>query len=152
MRSSAAVDYKKYAELLEENRTIKEQLRVAQSSVSFKDTGWGNVRVADNPQLIELFEKAGSDRDKLMAFLTGNFITCWARRMDSKYTDLVFVGFDVWEKGHFLVEASPDGNGNQTYIRGRGIPAYIFKDLHLNFAQLRDIWPEMPLKQTTDAV
>jgi hypothetical protein len=48
VRSSEAVDYKRYAELLQENKILKEKLEAAQSAAATRDyrnTRWGNVRV-----------------------------------------------------------------------------------------------------------
>jgi hypothetical protein len=152
VRSNAAVDYKRYADLLEENRALKEQLKVAGTASAFKHTAWGNVRVASNPPLIRLFEESGPDHDKFMAFLAGHYLTCWGRQMNREYPDLVFVGTDVWSTSYVSLEPSPDGSGTETYIRNRNrnVHGAAFRDLHLNFALLQNIWPDMRLKQTTD--
>jgi hypothetical protein len=46
----------------------------------FTLTEYGNVRAADNPAVIDLFKNYGPKSNKLLAFLIGERISCWARR------------------------------------------------------------------------
>jgi hypothetical protein len=65
----------------------------------FTLTRWGNVRVADNPAAILLFQEYGSDRNKFLALLMRSYITCWARRTVAGAGDLVEVPGSIWNSG-----------------------------------------------------
>ena len=79
----------------------------------------GGFGVADNSAAIRLFEKHGSDRDKLLSLLTQNIIVCWARGRTGG--DLVFVPGQVWNTGakFQFVPMSENGSINQTYLYTR---------------------------------
>ena len=119
--------------------------------------GYPNVRVADNPQVLDLFQSRGPERDKLLSFLTNGFISCWARRSTGTSNDLVPVPGKVWNDGWFfdLETKRQDNEGviNQTLIRENDANRYPkFNDLYLNFTQMRNVWPTIELTQAKDEI
>jgi hypothetical protein len=118
----------------------------------FALTQWGNVRVADNPAALALFREYDPARNKFIALLTQNQIGCWARRLVGP-PDLVFVPGTVWnEMGVLDFQSKNDtpGSINQTYIRKP--KQTLFYDVHLNFAQMKRIWPTIVLREATEDV
>jgi hypothetical protein len=114
---------------------------------------WGNARVADNPTALSLFREYGPERNKFLAFLTQNYIDCWARRMVGR-TDLVVVPGSVWNSGGHLMFAPKQGESggiNQTYIRD-GERRDIFHDVHLNLAQMKRVWPNIELTEAREDI
>jgi hypothetical protein len=114
-------------------------------------TGWGNVRVADNPQVLDLFQSRGPERNKFLSLLTQEWISCWARRMTGS-SDLVKVPSSVWNEGcnfDFDPKRADDQRTiNQTFIRDHA-KRPMFYDLYLNFTEMKRIWPMIELTQTT---
>jgi hypothetical protein len=124
-------------------------------ATSYIATGWGNVRVADNPAAIALFTDYGPDRNKFLALLTQNNISCWARRMTGR-SDLVAVGANIWNgSGYFRFEPKNENNPgaiHQTYIHDDFSKRDIFFDLYLNLAQMKLAWPTIKLQEATEEV
>lgn len=153
VRSSDAVDYKRYAALLEENNALKKELEAAQSSTAASDfalTQWGNLRVADNPEVVYLFQKHGPDRNKFLALLVQSYINCWARDFPET-SDLRAVSPYTWNSSYFdFVSKSDSQSGrNETYICGNNSKERELRDIYLNYTQMKRIWPTMDLKAET---
>jgi hypothetical protein len=119
-------------------------------------TGWGNVRVADNPNALELFLVRGAERDKLLSLLTDGVISCWARRMTPDQSDLKKVAGSVWNDAGTVFDFDPkrpddERTINQTYIRDHANRPR-FYDLYLNYTQMRRVWRTIVLTQTKGEV
>jgi hypothetical protein len=121
----------------------------------FTLTEWGNVRVADNPAVVNLFKDSGPERNKFLALLTGERLSCWARRMTPASSDLVKVPGSVWNAGsnfNFEPKRQDDPRTiNQTFIRDHASRP-LFYDLYLNFTEMRRIWPTIELTEATEEV
>jgi hypothetical protein len=119
----------------------------------FSLTQWGNVRVADNPAALDLFDKHGTARNKFLSLLNEDLISCWARPMTAGQSDLVRVIGQIWKSGyfHFAPKSESDPRAiNQTYLRDRRTNNAIFYDLYLNITEMRRIWPTIELMQATE--
>jgi hypothetical protein len=105
-----------------------------------------NVRVADNPAVIQLFS---SDRTKLLALLHEEAIYAWARNMTGS-KDLVRITRSHWGKLQFSFapKTSDPRSINQTFLRTKS-PAFqisAFYDLCLNSVQLLRAFPSLQLQ------
>jgi hypothetical protein len=99
---------------------------------------YANVRVADSPSVIELFES--SERTKLLGLFGSGRLTTWARPSAGIRGDLFEVQGRVWSTHEFRFapkQADDDGTINQTYLIPRHGGASSNYDICLNFAQLR---------------
>jgi hypothetical protein len=109
-----------------------------------------NVRVADAPVVIQLFD--GSERAKLIALLAGNVLRSWARvSADHTPSDLVQIDGLIWNTHRFLfIPKAKDGEGtiNQTYLRPKGGHNSSHYDICLNYAQLKRVWPNLSMYRT----
>jgi hypothetical protein len=129
-------------------RIEREKRAVAEGEIErlndFSLTAWGNVRVADNPQVLDLFQSRGPERNKFLSLLTKEYISCWARRMTAGESDLVKVPGSVWNAGcnfNFDPKRQEDQRTiNQTFIKDYANRP-IFYDLYLNLTEMKRIWP-----------
>jgi hypothetical protein len=105
-----------------------------------------NVRVADSPAVIELFD--GSDRAKLLALLSAGKISSWARLSSRKRRDLIKLDGKIWTSHTFLF-FSKDGEGriNQTFLQAKGYSSNY--DVCMNYAQLKREWPDLSIHRVT---
>ena len=105
-----------------------------------------NVRVADSPAVIELFD--GSDRAKLLALLSAGKISSWARLSNRKPRDLIKLDGKIWTSHTFLFFAK-DGEGriNQTFLQAMGYSSHY--DVCMNYAQLKRVWPDLRIHRVT---
>jgi hypothetical protein len=141
-------------------RIERERRNEAESALAlandFTLTDWGNVRVADNPEVVALFNENGPERNKFLAFLTREHISCWARRMAPGYSDLVKVPGSVWNMEWFFDFAPkrPDDQRsiNQTFIRDNKNNNAMFYDLYVNHTEMKRVWPTIELTQARDEV
>ncbi|TWB01778.1 hypothetical protein [Bradyrhizobium stylosanthis] len=112
-----------------------------------------NVRVADCPAALELFDHP--EQDKLLPLLEAEKLIAWARPMKpiSDHPALIKVQGAVW-RDHVL-EFFPRGDGpgriNQTFIRTRPSKDSIFYDVFLNAHQLRQVWPNIDFSSKQQA-
>jgi len=110
---------------------------------------YANVRVADSPEIIELFN--GPERTKLIGLLEAGRLTTWARVSASVGCDLVLVEGDIWHTHSFRFMPRTDrdsGTINQTYLRPRGGHNSTHHDVCLNFAQLKRAWPGLQIRRS----
>jgi hypothetical protein len=147
-------------------RIEREARLIAENRLQVNDSihdPWGNLRVADNPEVVRLFLECGPERNKLLALLVQNRIRCWGRRMVGRSdlvmvgrSDLVFVPGSVWNSSSYLRFQARNENDrggiNQTYIRDDNSKRDIFYDVHLNLAQMRRVWPDIQLQEATEDV
>ena len=101
-----------------------------------------DIRVADAPTVIDLFE--GKERDKLIPLLEAEKITAWARPMGAVgEPPPVRVDGKLWRNHHilFLPKNSGQFDLNQTYLKTNARQETIYYDIHLNKAQITKVWP-----------
>jgi hypothetical protein len=108
-----------------------------------------DVRVADAPNVIKLFE--GTDADKLIPLLEAEKISAWARPMGPGEPPPIRVPGTVWRTHKFVFFPKGEGPGrrNQTFIQTRSDNVTLYFDLRLNRTQLRRVWPEFEAGQNT---
>jgi hypothetical protein len=108
-----------------------------------------NVRVADSPTVIELFE--GAERAKLIALLMGEKLLSWARISASTSHDFVLLKGNVWGMSSMRVDPKlphDPGTINQSYIRPGHTQNAEFYDVCMNYTQLKRAWPSLPIRRT----
>jgi hypothetical protein len=111
--------------------------------------GYPNVRLADSPAAMALFD--GLERAKIIALLTQEKLSSWARVSASQSHDFVLLGGGVWTMSTFRCDPkNPDDRGtiNQTYLRQRQTLNAAFYDVCMNFAQLKRAWPSLEIRRT----
>jgi hypothetical protein len=139
---------------IERKKRLEAESELARAN-DFSLTEWGNVRVADNPAVIDLFKSYGPDRNKFLALLTGERISCWARRMAGS-PDLVKVPGSVWNEGwsfDFDPKRQDDQRTiNQTFIRDGKNHNARFYDVYVNFTEMKRVWPSIELIQATQDI
>ncbi|HUZ30837.1 MAG TPA: hypothetical protein VMV19_01830 [Xanthobacteraceae bacterium] len=110
---------------------------------------YANVRVADSPAVIELFE--GRERTKLIGLLNSNKLTTWVRPSNGIGRDLETAEGKIWGSHTFQFMSKRDddsGTINQTYLRPRFNPNSSHYDICLNYAQLKRAWPDLQINRT----
>jgi hypothetical protein len=108
-----------------------------------------NVRVADSPTVIDLFN--GNERTKLVALLAAGKISTWARRGVGVANDLVKRDGAIWDSHSFAFHPKGDGTGmiNQTFLRSNNpIETSGYYDVCLNYVQLRRVWSALAISLT----
>jgi hypothetical protein len=112
--------------------------------------GFANVRVADAPDVIDLFN--GRERTKLVGLLETGKLTTWARLSASIGSDLTRIDGSIWNTHsfRFIPNADQDDPGtiNQTYLRSKGGHNSSHYDVCLNFAQLKRAWPHLQIRRS----
>jgi len=108
-----------------------------------------NVRVADSSAIIDLFD--GSERTKLIALLSTERITTWARFGVGTSNDLIKREGKIWNSHSF--HFNPKGEGaprtiNQTFLRDKNPIGSSYYDICLNYVQLRRVWPTLQITRT----
>ncbi len=101
-----------------------------------------DLRVADNPRVIDLFE--GDQRDKLFPLLEAEKLTAWARPMKSGELPLTRLPGNIW-KSHFLLSLPKERQWDraQSFIKTQARQETIWYDLHLNQQQVERVWPDL---------
>ena len=111
--------------------------------------GYPNVRLADSPAVMALFD--GPERAKIIALLTEEKLSSWARESATVAHDFVLLKGGVWVMSAFRCDpktpADP-GSINQTYLRRRHTQNSAFYDVCMNFAQLKRAWPALEIRRT----
>jgi hypothetical protein len=101
-----------------------------------------DVRVADEPLVLALFEN--SERDKLLPLLEAGKIDAWAR---SGYDSPPLTKIPSVEWRTYFLAFLPQrqaGTINQTFFRIKARPTEsTYFDIHLNRAQLTQVWPRL---------
>ncbi len=117
-------------------------------SVSNHREAYPNVRVADSAAVIDLLN--GSERAKLVALLAAEKISTWARRGTGVANDLTKRDGEIWDSHSFQFYPKGDGVGtiNQTFLRAKNPLGNGYYDVCLNYAQLRRVWPTLPIRRT----
>jgi hypothetical protein len=111
--------------------------------------GYPNVRLADSPAAIALFES--SERTKVIALLAEEKLSSWARVMANTAHDFVRLKGSVWTGAALqFIPKSPNDTGhiNQTYLRQRPDTSATFYDICMNFAQLKRAWPSLDIRRS----
>jgi hypothetical protein len=104
-----------------------------------------NVRVADSPAVIELFE--GSARAKLLGLLAAGKIASWARASSGKSRDLIKLEGVMWSTHSFaFLPKDGDGRINQTFLQYRDYSSHY--DVCMNYAQLKRVWPDLLIQRS----
>jgi hypothetical protein len=104
-----------------------------------------DLRVADSPLAIELFE--GAERDKLLPLLEAEKLGAWARPMRGEKPGRdaapVILKGDVW-RTHYLQFFPKEGQWEraQTFLKTKARHETSYYDVLLNRAQIERIWPE----------
>jgi hypothetical protein len=100
-----------------------------------------DLRVADEPSVIALFE--GRARDKLFPLLEIEKIASWGRPKGPGDLPLTKISGLVW-KTHQLFHWPKSGEGtqNQTYLKTKTRQDTTYYDVHLNRTQIGRIWPD----------
>jgi hypothetical protein len=110
-----------------------------------------NVRVADSPATLELFN--GPERPKLISLLNAEKIFAWAAISSSVSVDLVKLEGKIWNTHSFRFDPKRgDGAINQTFLRPRGTINSTHYDVFFNYAQLKRVWPDLSIRRTTGRV
>jgi hypothetical protein len=106
-----------------------------------------DVRVADNPSVIDLFQ--GNERDKLFPLLEAEKLAAWARPdkgpapgVEASLTKLVG---STWKSHYFVFYPRVPGQfeRNQTFVKGKGPLETSYYDVHLNQKQVERAWLEL---------
>jgi hypothetical protein len=108
-----------------------------------------NVRLADSPAAIALFEN--SERAKLIALLAEEKLSSWARIMANTAHDFTRLKGSVWAAAALqFIPKSPNDTGhiNQTYLRQRPDTNAAFYDICMNYAQLKRAWPSLNIRRS----
>jgi hypothetical protein len=107
-----------------------------------------NVRVADTPAVIELFE--GRERSKLVGLLASEKLTAWARISASISSDLLPLEGKIWSTHSFRFHPknADEGSINQTFLRIQGTYNSTHYDVCLNYAQLKRAWPHLRIHRS----
>jgi hypothetical protein len=111
--------------------------------------GYPNVRLADSPAVLALFD--GVERAKIIALLTQEKISSWARVSASVSHDFVLLAGSVWAQSAFRCDPknpADAGSINQTYLRQRNTTNAAFYDVCMNFFQLKRAWPSLEIRRT----
>jgi hypothetical protein len=106
-----------------------------------------NLRVADSPSVIDLFE--GNERDRLFPLLEGDQLTAWARPMrgeaPGKEAAPVRLKGDIWKTHYFLFTPRTPGqfDRNQTFVKEKIGQISHYFDVFLNSRQIKRVWPDL---------
>lgn len=106
-----------------------------------------DLRVADNPSVIELFD--GNEKDKLFPLLEANKLTAWARPMrgeaPGKEAAPVILKGDIWKTHYFDFHARVPGqfDRNQIFIKTKTRNDTRYYDVFVNRYQIKLIWPDL---------
>jgi hypothetical protein len=104
-----------------------------------------DARVADYASIVQLFE--GRERDKLLPLLAAGKLASWGRSMRDQHPQLVAIRPDEW-RGHHLhfIPGQAGTTINQTFFKTRIRQETTYYDIHLNWAQLKRIWPDLDIE------
>jgi hypothetical protein len=102
-----------------------------------------NVRIADSPAIIALFE--GTAADKLLPLLEAEKLSSWARPMGSGQPPLAMLPVEIWKCHHLEFCPKNDEHRwqNQTFIQTNARSETIYYDAHLNERQIEQVWPDL---------
>jgi hypothetical protein len=103
-----------------------------------------DIRVADTPPIIALFE--GKQRDKLIPLLEAEKITAWGRPMGGRgEPPPIRLDGKLWRTHHllFLPKTVGQFDINQTYLKTNTRQETTYYDVHLNKSQIIKVWPEL---------
>jgi hypothetical protein len=108
-----------------------------------------DVRVADNPDIIALFN--GAERNKLMGLLDADWIWTWARPLhpsDGISTDFIRIQGTDWHRYRIDFEKKTDDprSVNHTYLRSKRGNTAVFYDLCFNSVHLKRVWSLLPFE------
>jgi hypothetical protein len=132
----------------ERRRTIETEERLL-AVIAYGEKGYPNLRVADCPQIVDLFIHTDT---KLFALLSSGDLTSWARSNIGKSRKLVKLNGAVWDMHEFkfIAKGLRVRKDNQTFLKGdardtmNGIPiATAYYDVCLNVAQIKQFWPKL---------
>jgi hypothetical protein len=111
------------------------------------DEIYANVRVADNPELVELFINPSIEHNKLIALLREDKIRSWAKRGSTDNAELRKLDGSIWQHENltFLPIGSP-GTINQTFLKENlnrpwVSPSHSHYEVWLNYAELKKVLP-----------
>jgi hypothetical protein len=98
-----------------------------------------NLRIADSPTAIALFET--TERDKLLPLLEADRVSAWARPM-SGHPPLTKLPGKLW-KSHYLMilPKTSEDRIAQTFLKTKTRHESDYFDVHLNQTQVERIWP-----------
>jgi hypothetical protein len=115
--------------------------------IAYGEKGYPNLRVADCPQILDLFIHNDT---KLFALLSSGELTSSARSNTGKSTKLVKLnGAAVWDNHEFefIAKGPRIRNDNQTFLKidtMNSIPiTTAYYDVCLNVAQIKQFWPKL---------
>lgn len=109
-----------------------------------------DVRLAASQGVLGLF--TGSQRDKLIALLTNERLSSWARPMGVGEPDLVRLGGSDWSN-HYMVQYDPTSQPSsihQTFFRTKKRNETAYYDIYLNYEQLKRFWPDLKLDRVIE--
>jgi hypothetical protein len=117
---------------------------------------YANVRVADNPALIELFTVRGIKQNKLLALLQEGKLRSWAKNSIPNYDyHLYKLDPSIWHQKKLTFQrAVSDRHINQTFLGKEktyawSTPTNSHYDVWLNFAEMKRIWPDLQIIMAT---
>jgi hypothetical protein len=127
-------------------RAIEAEERIS-TMIAYGDKGYPNLRVADCPQILDLFK---NNETKLFALLSGGELTSWARSNTEKPYKLVKLDGGIWNRHEFEFQAKGPRirTDNQTFLHGAEIRKHgihvttAYFDVCLNVAQIKQFWPK----------
>ena len=99
-----------------------------------------DIRVADDVVAERLFESA--ERDKLLPLLEGGKIDAWGR-LGNGDPPLMKIPNDFWRTNYLVRYPAPSGGINQTFLKSKIRHETTYYDIHLNRAQLEQVWANL---------
>jgi hypothetical protein len=101
-----------------------------------------DVRVADTPTAIDLFQ--GKDRDRLLPLLEAERLQGWARPMRTMGEPaLTKLPGSIWKTHHLVFLPREDFSmRNQTFVKDIRTQQTAYYDVYLNRSEIEDLWPE----------
>jgi hypothetical protein len=137
----------RYLDLMTSRAQVEKQwpIRTEPDEIASK---YPNVRVADNPDVLALF-----DGDKLIPLLEAEAITSWGRPRHMGEPPPIKISGSMW-RTHFLAFAAKGddpGMRNQTFLKTKIREEMVYYDVFLNGRQLRSVWPKLAFTEVGKA-
>ena len=99
-----------------------------------------NLRLADDPATLSLFD--GAEADRFIPLVEGDKLTAWARPMGRGQPPLTEISGAQW-KSLYLLFAPKTGEGmiNQTFLKTKLGNDTFYYDVYFNRSQIERVWP-----------
>lgn len=99
-----------------------------------------NLRVADDPAVVSLFD--GDEGDRLLSLIEADEIITWARPMGQGEPPLTKLSGDQWKAFSFrYMPKLNEQTKNQTFVKSKVNNDTFYYDVYLNRHQIEQAWP-----------